>query len=159
MIGEHRGVTLVVNGQRHELEVPAHHSLLDVLRDRLRLTGAKECCAEGECGACTVIVDGRAVNACIVLAVELEGAQVTTIEGLGSGAESSRLQDAFVAGGAVQCGFCIPGMVMSAQALLQHTPHPSADEIREGLSGNLCRCGGYNQICAAVAAASRGESP
>ena len=158
MIGERLAVRLVVNGRRHDLEVPAHHSLLDVLRDRLWLTGAKECCAEGECGACTVIVDGRAMNACIVLAVELDGAEVTTIEGLANGTEPSRLQDAFVAGGAVQCGFCIPGMVMSAQALLDHTPRPSDEEIREGLSGNLCRCGGYNQICAAVSAASRGKA-
>lgn len=158
MIGERLPVRLVVNGREHDLEVPAHHSLLDVLRDRLRLTGAKECCAEGECGACTVIVNGRAVNACIVLAVELDDADVTTIEGLANDAKPSRLQDAFVAGGAVQCGFCIPGMVLSARALLDRTPHPSDEEIREGLSGNLCRCGGYNQICAAVSAASRGEA-
>jgi xanthine dehydrogenase iron-sulfur cluster and FAD-binding subunit A len=104
-----------------------------------------------------VILDGRAVNACIVLAVELDGAEVTTIEGMANGAEPSRLQESFVANGAVQCGFCIPGMVMSAQALLERTPHPSEEEIREGLSGNLCRCGGYNQICAAVYA-SRGEA-
>jgi carbon-monoxide dehydrogenase small subunit len=157
MDGERHGIRLVVNGRDHDLEVPAHHSLLDVLRDRLRLTGTKECCAEGECGACTVILDGRAVNACIVLAVELDGAEVTTIEGMANGAEPSRLQESFVANGAVQCGFCIPGMVMSARALLERTPHPSEEEIREGLSGNLCRCGGYNQICAAVYA-SRGEA-
>jgi carbon-monoxide dehydrogenase small subunit len=158
MIGERVALSLVVNGRRHDLEVPAHHSLLDLLRDRLRLTGAKECCAEGECGACTVIVDGRAVNACIVLAAELDGAEVRTIESLADGAEPSRLQESFVANGAVQCGFCIPGMVMAAQALLERAPHPSEEEIREGLSGNLCRCGGYNQICAAVAAASRGAA-
>jgi carbon-monoxide dehydrogenase small subunit len=105
-----------------------------------------------------VIVDGRAVNACIVLAAELDGAEVRTIESLADGAEPSRLQESFVANGAVQCGFCIPGMVMAAQALLERAPHPSEEEIREGLSGNLCRCGGYNQICAAVAAASRGAA-
>jgi aerobic carbon-monoxide dehydrogenase small subunit len=151
-------IDLDVNGQGHRLEVAAHHTLLDVLRDRLGLTGTKECCAEGECGACTVLVDGEAINSCLVLAVEADGRRITTIEGLSSGEGLSPLQEAFLEAGAVQCGFCIPGMVMSAHYLLAHTPQPSAAEIREGLSGNLCRCGGYNQICAAVEAASRAAS-
>jgi aerobic-type carbon monoxide dehydrogenase small subunit (CoxS/CutS family) len=146
------GVRIVVNGQRNELDVAVHETLLDVLRDRLGLTGTKECCAEGECGACTVVMDGRPVDSCLVLGVEADGLEVTTIEGLAAGNELSPLQDAFLATGAVQCGFCIPGMVMSAHALLLQIPAPSTVEIREALSGNLCRCGGYNQICGAVAA-------
>lgn len=148
-------IALEVNGLRHDLEVPVHRTLLDLLRDELGLTGAKECCAEGECGACTVLLDGHAVNSCLVLAVEADGRRVTTIEGLSPPGALSPLQAAFLDTGAVQCGFCIPGMVVSAQYLLSHAPHPTAEEIREGLSGNLCRCGGYNQICEAVAAAGR----
>ena len=148
-------VDLEVNGRRYEVEVPVHHTLLDTLRDRLGLTGTKECCAEGACGACTVLIDGQAVNSCLVLAIEADGRAITTIEGLADGNHLSPLQDAFLEAGAVQCGFCIPGMVMSAHYLLAQNPHPSTAEIREGLSGNLCRCGGYNQICEAVAAASQ----
>lgn len=148
-----------VNGQPREIEVAVHHTLLEVLRDQLGLTGTKECCAEGECGACTVIVDGQAVNSCLVLAVEADGTEVTTIEGLADGDRLSPIQQAFVAKGAVQCGFCIPGMVMSAHYLLLQIPQPDAAEIREGLSGNLCRCGGYNQICSAVALAAGRDEP
>lgn len=144
-------VRLAVNGEEHTLAVSASMTLLEMLRDDIGLTGTKECCAEGECGACTVILNGQPVNSCLVLAAEADDADVTTIEGLGNGTAASALQDAFVAHGAVQCGFCIPGMVMSAEALLARTPHPTMAEIREGLSGNLCRCGGYNQICEAVA--------
>lgn len=153
-------VTLAVNGRSHALEVRVHHTLLDVLRDDLGLTGSKECCAEGECGACTVLVDGDGINACLMLAAEADGRAVTTIEGLGAGGRLSGLQDAFLTGGGVQCGFCIPGMVMSAEALLSRQARATAGEIREALSGNLCRCGGYNQICDAVAAAgsSRGDA-
>jgi carbon-monoxide dehydrogenase small subunit len=147
-------VSLVVNGARHELEVSVHHTLLDVLRERLGLTGTKECCAEGECGACTVLLDGEAVNSCLVLAVEADGREVATVEGLARGQRLSPVQQAFLDAGGVQCGFCIPGMVMAAHYLLVRNPRPSQAEIREGLSGNLCRCGGYNQICAAVAAAA-----
>lgn len=155
------GIGLVVNGRRHEVEVDVEESLLDVLRERIGLTGSKECCAEGECGACTVILDGHAVNSCIVLGVEADGAEITTVEGLAQDGELNSLQRAFVERGAVQCGFCIPGMVMSAEYLLSHNPHPTGEEIREGLSGNLCRCGGYNQICGAVAMAAelRSEGP
>ena len=147
-------IALVVNGKRHELEVGVQRTLLDVVREELGLTGSKECCAEGECGACTVLVDGDAVDSCLVLAVEADGHEITTIEGLASGERLSPVQEAFLMTGSVQCGFCIPGMVMSAHYLLAGTPHPGGEEIREGLSGNLCRCGGYNQICAAVAAAA-----
>jgi carbon-monoxide dehydrogenase small subunit len=147
-------VELTVNGMARHVEVPPTETLLDALRDQLGLTGTKECCDEGECGACTVLVDGRAVNSCLIMAAEMDGCEVTTIEGLGSPDRLSPIQEAFVASGAVQCGFCIPGMVVSAHDLLQRIPRPSAEEIREGLSGNLCRCGGYNQICSAVAAAA-----
>jgi carbon-monoxide dehydrogenase small subunit len=147
-------VALTVNGTARRVEVPPTETLLDALRDQLGLTGTKECCDEGECGACTVLVDGRAVNSCLIMAAEMEGCEVTTIEGLGSPDQLSPIQEAFVASGAVQCGFCIPGMVVSAHDLLQRIPRPSVEEIREGLSGNLCRCGGYNQICSAVGAAA-----
>jgi carbon-monoxide dehydrogenase small subunit len=149
-----RVISMEVNGGTKVLEIAVQHTLLDVIRDDLGLTGTKECCAEGECGACTVILDGRPVNSCLVLAVEAHGSGVTTIEGLGGSDGPARVQEAFVSGGGVQCGFCIPGMVVSAHALLSHTARPTVAEIREGLSGNLCRCGGYNQICAAVASAA-----
>jgi aerobic carbon-monoxide dehydrogenase small subunit len=160
MPAEALNVALAVNGYRHEVEVPAHHTLLDALREQLGLTGTKECCAEGECGACTVLLDGHAVNSCLVLAVEADGGEVTTVEGLARHDRLSPVQEAFLETGGVQCGFCIPGMVVAAEYLLRHNPHPSQEEIREGLSGNLCRCGGYNQICAAVsAAAGKSVSP
>jgi aerobic-type carbon monoxide dehydrogenase small subunit (CoxS/CutS family) len=154
MMVERLGIAMTVNGGGTALEVAVHHTLLDVLRDDLGLTGTKECCAEGECGACTILIDGRPVNSCLVLAVEADGCEVTTIEGLGGGDRLGPIQEAFVAAGGVQCGFCIPGMVVSAHALLSGTARPTMAEIREGLSGNLCRCGGYNQICAAVASAA-----
>jgi carbon-monoxide dehydrogenase small subunit len=128
-------------------------TLLDMVRSRLELTGSKECCSEGECGACTVILDGVPVNSCLVLAVEADGSTVTTIEGLGS-AGLTPLQESFLSTGAVQCGFCIPGMVVAAMALLERRPDPTDTEVREALSGNLCRCGGYTRISAAVLAAS-----
>ena len=143
--------TLTVNGQARSLQVAPHHSLLRVLRDQLDLTGTKECCAEGECGACTVLVDGQAVNSCIVLAVEVDGSQVTTIEGLADGERLDPLQQAFLDAGAVQCGFCTPGMIMVGKYLLASKPNLTLDEIQEGVSGNLCRCGGYNRIIQAVA--------
>jgi carbon-monoxide dehydrogenase small subunit len=146
---------LTVNGEARDLRIHPTRTLLDALRDQLGLTGTKECCAEGECGACTVLVDGQAVNSCLVLAAEVDGHQVTTIEGLAYPDRLSPLQEAFLEDGAVQCGFCIPGMVMSAQYLLNRNPLPTLEEIREGLSGNLCRCGGYNQICTAVSTAAR----
>ncbi len=147
-------IELTVNGRRRALEVAPHQTLLDLVRDDLGLTGTKECCLVGECGACTVIVDGRTVDSCLMLAVEADGAEVTTIEGLADEGHLSPLQEAFLDEGAVQCGFCIPGQVMSAHALLAINPHPSVAEIQEGLAGNLCRCAGYQQITEAVLAAA-----
>jgi carbon-monoxide dehydrogenase small subunit len=145
-----------VNGHRRAIEVVVHHTLLDVLRDDLGLTGAKECCLVGECGACTVILDGRTVDSCLVLAVEADGSEITTVEGLADERELSPLQQAFLDTGAVQCGFCIPGQLLSAHALLADNPHPTVPEIQEGLAGNLCRCGCYQQITDAVLAIAEG---
>ncbi|MCC6465183.1 MAG: (2Fe-2S)-binding protein [Planctomycetes bacterium] len=146
---------LKLNGRDAALEVAPHARLLDVLRDVAGLTGAKEGCGEGECGACTVLVDGRAVNSCLFPALEAEGRSVVTIEGL-AGAQGglSSLQQAFVQEGGAQCGFCTPGMVMSAAALLSANRDPSDDEIRDALVGNLCRCTGYAQIVASIRAAA-----
>jgi carbon-monoxide dehydrogenase small subunit len=129
-------------------------SLLDALRDWLRLTGTKECCDVGECGACTVLVDGLVVNSCLMLAVEAAGADVVTIEGIGGDSGLTPVQDMFLAKGAVQCGFCTPGQIVAAQSLLERNPHPTRAEVSEALSGNLCRCGCYEQICDAVMAAA-----
>ncbi len=150
-------IHLTVNGASHAFDVPATTTLLDLLRDHLHLTGTKECCDVGECGACTVLVGDRSVNSCLVLAAEADGAAVTTIEGLTMAGRLSPLQDAFLAAGAVQCGFCIPGQVMAAHHLLRRNPHPTMADIREALSGNLCRCGGYEQICEAVMQASQAD--
>ena len=147
-------IELTVNGRRRRLDVAAHHSLLDVLRDDLELTGTKECCLVGECGACTVRLDGRIVDSCLVLAVEVDGSDVTTIEGLTPEGRLGALQEAFLDRGAVQCGFCIPGQVVAADDLLRRIPHPTPAEVQEGLAGNLCRCGCYGQITDAVLAAA-----
>ena len=157
-VSSRRLVTLSVNGREHELDVPVSRPLLDVLREDLGLTGAKECCAVGECGACTVLVDGLTVNSCLMLAVEADDRQITTIEGLTPGDGLSPLQESFLVHGAVQCGFCIPGMIVSAQFLLDSNPSPTASEINEGLSGNLCRCGGYNRMLRAVEAVTEPEA-
>jgi carbon-monoxide dehydrogenase small subunit len=151
---ETRPIAVTVNGRRRTLDVTVHHSLLDVLRDDLELTGTKECCLVGECGACTVSLDGRIVDSCLVLAVEADGGEVTTVEGLARDGRLSPLQQAFLDKGAAQCGFCIPGQLMAAQALLAGNPHPTVPEIQEGLAGNLCRCAGYQQITEAVLAAA-----
>jgi carbon-monoxide dehydrogenase small subunit len=150
-------IRLTVNGAINAIDVPATTTLLHLLRDHLHLTGTKECCDVGECGACTVLVDDRSVNSCLVLAAEADGTAVTTIEGLAMTGGLSPLQDAFLAAGAVQCGFCIPGQVMAAHHLLRRNPHPTIAEVRDGLSGNLCRCGGYEQICDAVMQASQAD--
>jgi len=147
-------ISITVNGQCHRLAVEPHETLLEMLRNRLDLTGTKKCCGEGECGACTVILDGRGVNSCIILAAEADGGEVLTIEGLSEAGKPSALQKAFLDKGAVQCGFCTPGMIMAAHYLLMNNPHPTAEEIREGLSGNLCRCTGYGKIVEAVQAAA-----
>jgi carbon-monoxide dehydrogenase small subunit len=146
----------LLNGRKVALEVPPHARLLDALRDHAGLTGAKEGCGEGECGACTVLVDGRAVNSCLYPALEAEGRAVLTVEGLVSAQGGlSELQQAFVEEGGAQCGFCTPGMVMSAAALLSENAAPTDDEIREALVGNLCRCTGYTQIVASIRAAAQ----
>jgi carbon-monoxide dehydrogenase small subunit len=149
-------IDLTVNGRRRTVDVAAHHTLLEVLREDVGLTGTKECCLVGECGACTVIVDGRSVDSCLMLAVEADGADVLTVEGLAAEGALSPLQQAFLDKGGVQCGFCIPGQVMSAHALLTHTPHPTREEVEEGLAGNLCRCACYEQIFDAVLATAEG---
>ena len=143
-------IEVTVNGRRRALDVAAHHTLLDVLRDDLDLTGTKECCLVGECGACTVRLDGRIVDSCLVLAVEADGGEVTTVEGLATKGRLSPLQQAFLDKGAAQCGFCIPGQLMAANDLLGRNPHPTLAEVQEGLAGNLCRCAGYQQITEAV---------
>jgi carbon-monoxide dehydrogenase small subunit len=150
-----RRIELVVNGRPRSAEVAAHHTLLDVLRDDLGLTGTKECCLVGECGACTVLVDGASVDSCLVLAVEMDGATVTTVEGLAEDGELDPVQQAFLETGAAQCGFCIPGQLVSAVALLAGNPRPTRAEVEEGLAGNLCRCAGYEQIIEAVLLGAR----
>lgn len=142
-------VSLNVNGAERTVMVPPSMTLLEMVRTRLELTGSKECCSEGECGACTMILDGEPVNSCLVLAVEAEGSAITTIEGV-SGAGLTPLQESFLEEGAVQCGFCIPGMVVAATALLERLHEPTASEVHDALSGNLCRCGGYPRITKAV---------
>jgi carbon-monoxide dehydrogenase small subunit len=150
-------IQLTVNGRDRSVDVLPHHTLLEALREDLRLTGTKECCLVGECGACTVLVDGRSVDSCLMLAAEAHGSAVTTVEGLApSGGGLAPLQQAFLDTGAAQCGFCIPGQLVSAQALLAATAHPSRAEVEEGLAGNLCRCAGYEQIIEAVLAAAAG---
>ena len=156
-------ISFVLNGREVTARVEGHELLLDLLRRRLRHTGTKEGCGQGECGACTVLVDGRAVNACIYPALEIEGRSVRTIEGLlGPGNKLSFVQQAFVDNGGIQCGFCSPGMILSAEALLDRNPDPSEEEICDALSGNLCRCTGYVQIVESVkkaAAARRAAAP
>ncbi len=154
-----RRIEVTVNGRSRSVEVLAHHTLLEVLRDDLGLTGTKECCLVGECGACTVLVDDVSVDSCLMLAVEADGRAVTTVEGLASGERLHPVQAAFLETGAVQCGFCIPGQIVSAAALLAEVPHPTRAEIEEGLAGNLCRCAGYEQIIEAVQRAADGAVP
>lgn len=141
---------LRVNGEAYELEVPANRTLLDVIREECGLTGTKQGCGNGECGACTVLLDGEPVNACLVLALQANGKRVVTVEGLSEGEKLHPIQEAFIAHGAIQCGFCTPGMVISTKALLDKNPHPQELEIREALTGNLCRCTGYQKIVEAV---------
>ncbi len=145
----------ILNGRAVRLEAAADARLIDLLREPLGLTGTKEGCGEGECGACTVLVDDRPVNACLLLVMHVAGRSVVTIEGLGSAAAPSTLQQRFIDLGAAQCGFCTPGMLMSATALLWRNPHPTRDDVREAIAGNLCRCTGYDAIIEAVLAAAR----
>lgn len=143
-----------VNGDQYELAIEPWETLLDVLRERLGLTGTKKGCDEGDCGACTILMDGRAVNSCLILAVQAEGKEIVTIEGLSNGSDLHPVQQAFVEQGAIQCGYCTPGMVMSAVHLLQKNPKPSESQIRCAIAGNLCRCTGYVKIVAAIKAAA-----
>jgi len=140
----------VVNEEKIELKVPGAKRLLDILREDLGLLSVKEGCSKGECGACSVIFNGKVVNSCMVLACQAEGSEITTLEGLSKNGKMEPLQEAFVREGAVQCGFCTPGFIVAARALLNKNPHPTEEEIKDGLSGNLCRCTGYQKIVTAV---------
>lgn len=141
---------LQVNGEAHDLYTAAHKTLLEVLREELGLPGAKHGCELGECGACTVLIDGEPVLSCLVLPIEVQGRAITTIEGLAAGSALHPLQTAFADLGAAQCGYCIPGMLLSAKAMLDRTPHPGRQDVREALAGNLCRCTGYAKILQAI---------
>ena len=149
-----KNISLKVNGQQYSLEVDAKDLLLHVIRERIGLTGTKEGCGTGECGACTVLIDGIPINSCLYLAVKAEGKEVLTIEGLGAAANLHPLQQAFIDNAAVQCGYCAPGMLLSAKALLDKNPDPSEREIREGIAGNICRCTGYVKVVKAIQQAS-----
>jgi carbon-monoxide dehydrogenase small subunit len=148
-------INLTVNGSAEQVEVPSNMTLLQMLREKLALTGTKNGCSSGECGACTVILNGEAVNSCMVLAVECQGAQVLTVEGLAKNGVLDPIQEEIIAHGGVQCGFCTPGILMSAKALLDRNPDPTEDDIREALVGNLCRCTGYLRIVEAVKDAAK----
>jgi len=151
-----KGISFTLNGNRMEIEIEPHWTLIYFLREVLELTGTKSGCESGECGACTVIINGKAVNACLFPAMELDGATMTTIEGLAKGdGQLHPLQTAFIEYGGVQCGFCTPGMIMAAKVLLDENPNPTEEEIRHALAGNMCRCTGYVQIIEAVKAASQ----
>jgi carbon-monoxide dehydrogenase small subunit len=148
-------ITLTVNGETHQVAIEPRQSLLQVLRQELHLTGTKEGCSEGECGACTVILDGQTVDSCLIFGLEANGRDVVTIEGLAHGGRLHPVQKAFADYGAVQCGFCTPGMILAAKALLESNPNPTDADIRRGISGNLCRCTGYVKIVEAIRAAAR----
>ncbi len=150
-------IELKVNGESYEVEVDAHRTLLEVLRENLGLTGAKEGCDLGTCGTCTVLIDGKAVLSCLTLAVDSQGKEITTIEGLAKDGKLHPLQQNFVDHGAIQCGFCTSGMVLSAKAMLGENPKPTAEEVKRGISGNLCRCTGYTKIVEAVMATVNSE--
>lgn len=149
-------IILTVNGDKYPITIEANRTLLSVLREELALTGTKEGCGAGECGACTVIMDGKAVNSCLVLAVEAEGCEIITIEGLAEDGKLHPLQEAFIKHQGLQCGFCTPGMIMSAKALLDRNPNPSDEEIKEAIAGNLCRCTGYYHIIEAIREVAKG---
>ena len=152
-----KAIRLLVNGFEYDVLVKPHWTLLRVLRDELGLTGTKEGCGKGECGACTVIMDGEAVLSCLVLAVQAQGRPILTIEGLAREGRLDPLQDAFVKHGAIQCGFCTPGMIMTAKAFVTKNPHPAEEQIKKALSGNLCRCTGYVKIIEAVRSVEAAE--
>lgn len=155
MLENNHTIHLTLNGESRAFTVEPQETLLHVLRERAYLTGAKKGCDLGECGACTVIMDGRAVNSCCVFAIEADGSTVETIEGIGTADEPHPLQQAFIDAGAIQCGYCTPGMIMAAKALLDRNSHPTRGEIHAAMSGNLCRCTGYTKIEEAIVVASR----
>lgn len=148
---------LTVNGQKHSFQVEADLRLVDLLREKLHLLGTKEGCGKGECGSCTVLMDGKSVTSCLVLALQADGAEIVTVEGLGGESALHPLQQAFIDCGAVQCGYCTPGMLLSAKYLLDNNPRPSREEIRRGLAGNICRCTGYVKIIEAIEAVAEGR--
>lgn len=148
-------IKLTVNGKLHEVMIRPWKTLLEVIREDLELTGTKEGCGIGECGACTVIMDGKAVNSCLVLAAEANGKEILTIEGLADRDKLHPIQEAFINHGGMQCGFCTSGMILSAKALLEKNPNPTEEEIRRGISGNFCRCTGYTKIIESIKAASK----
>ncbi len=151
----HHNIYLMVNGKRYSLEVESDRSLLDVVREDLNLTGIKKGCDKGDCGACTVLLNGKPVNSCMVLAVQADGKEITTIEGVARDGKLDPIQVAFIKHGAVQCGFCTPGMILTAWALLRENREPMREEIQKAISGNLCRCTGYVQIIDAIQSAAR----
>ena len=149
-------ISVIINGEALEVELEPWRSLLDVLRNEIGLTGTKKGCDVGDCGACTVIMNGKPVNSCLVLGMEAKGASLQTIEGLqGPGGELHLLQESFINSGGAQCGFCTPGILMMAKALLDENPHPTEEEIRFGIAGNICRCTGYSKIIEAIQAAAK----
>ena len=147
-------IQLRVNGEDHDVVVSPNETLVEVLRDRLELTGAKMGCGEGACGTCTVLLDGKPVRSCLTLAVEVQGKEIVTIEGLAEGAKLHPVQEAFMEHGAIQCGFCSPGMILTGKALLDENPHPTEEEVRRAISGVVCRCTGYAKIVEAIMAAA-----
>jgi len=148
-------LNLKINGEAHQISVDSHWSLLDTLRDQLQMTGTKKGCDEGDCGACTVILEGKAVTSCMVLAMDAHGTEVVTVEGLASGTKLHPVQEAFVNQGGVQCGFCTPGLIMSAAAFLQENPDPTEEDVRYAIGGNLCRCTGYSKVVEAILSAGK----
>lgn len=150
-------ISFIINGEACTIDVAPNRTLLKMIREDLNLTGTKEGCGAGECGSCTVIVDKKAVNSCMMLAVEADGKDILTVEGLAKNGVLDKLQESFINNAALQCGYCTPGMLMSAKALLMRNPHPTDDEIKEAISGNLCRCTGYKSIIDAVKTASSAE--
>jgi carbon-monoxide dehydrogenase small subunit len=152
-------IQLTVNGEEHELLIPPHLTLLEVLREQLELTGAKEGCGEGVCGSCTVLIDGKPVRSCLMLAAEADGHEITTIEGLADGETLHPVQEAFIEKGAIQCGFCTPGMILTAKSLLDQNPSPSPEQAKQAIGANVCRCTGYTKIVDAIVHAGQKEKP
>ncbi len=150
-------INFTLNGKPMTTDVPADRRLLDFIREDLRLTGTKEGCGEGECGACTVVLDGKAIHSCLTMVGQIDGCELLTIEGLEQNGELDAIQKAFIKKSAIQCGFCTAGMVMSAKALLMENPHPTEEEIKKAISGNICRCSGYREIKEAIKAVADGE--